>query len=482
MNFVSITFLCFLAITVMIYYRIKGEYRYLCLLAASLFFYISADAKMVLVLFAAIGLTYVGGYVISKKEKFFWLFFVLNISILLFYKYIDFAIDNLNIMRVYLGIPRWQKWDLVPPIGLSFYIFSSTTYLGDVRKKRIQPEKNILKYAAFVSFFPTILCGPIQKARNLLPQLSQEVSLSYDNIVKGVNLIVWGYFEKLVASNSLAIIVDKIFGNIAAYGGAYYIVAAVSYSLQIYSDFASYSDIARGTAKLFGINVGKNFDNPYLATSISEFWKRWHMSLNSWFVEYVYIPLGGNRKGRARQYLNIMIVFLTSGLWHGASWHYILWGGVNGIYQILGMFTENYREKMAKKIGIERKSFSITILRRAVVFGLVTVTWVLFRIQSISEACYVIKNMILFYPITLFNSDLLLVGGSAQKTLKIMMWTILFLIIQYFRKDEHKCYKVFMEQPKIIQYMLTAIGVYLVFFAWAAGTTVINTQFIYGQF
>lgn len=410
----------------------------------------------------------------------------MNIGILVFYKYTGFVLDNINLLLEMQGlnVKIGTNFKLAAPLGLSFYIFQSTTYLGDIRKKKLLPVKNFLKYAAFVSFFPTVVSGPIQKARELIPQLECDSSFEFDNALKGVLFILYGFFEKLVVSNQLAIIVDRVFDDYGNYDGVYYLIAAVCSSLQIYSDFSAYSDIARGTAKLFGINVGKNFDNPYLSTSVAEFWKRWHISLNTWFVEYVYIPLGGSRRGKIRQYINVMIVFLISGAWHGASWHYIFWGGANAVFQLIEAEIYSIKEKFDNKRGREKKqdAVSIVILKRLIVFLLITITLVFFRMPGTMASFYFIKNMLMFYPMTLFNEELILIGGTAAKTFTIAVTAVIFMVFQYFRKEEGKVYRVFVQQPKLVQILAVSIFVYIVFFSWVAGAASINTQFIYFQF
>lgn len=486
MNFLGFSFLVFFAVTVIIYYLIKPQYRYLCLLAASYYFYAQAGMRMVMTLMFATGLTYIGGALIKKNKKWFWPFFIANISILLFYKYTGFILENINIALGRLGIENTvvSDFNIIVPMGLSFYIFQSTTYLGDIRNGKISVVKNILKYAAFVSFFPTVVSGPIQKARNLIPQLECNVKFQYDNALKGSILILYGFFEKIVVSNNLAVIVNEIFDNWQNYTGVYYLIAAMCFSFQIYSDFSAYSDIARGIAKILGIDVGKNFDNPYLSQSVAEFWKRWHTSLNSWFVEYIYIPLGGSKKGILRQYVNVMIVFLISGLWHGASKTYVLWGGVNGIFQLVGDARKRMFSISLKKgiNGYEYKEKNLVFIRRIVVFMLITITWVFFRIPGVRAALHIIKNMLLFYPIQWFDPKLLTLAGDARKTIVTIMVLIMFILLQYIRKEEGKYYMVFTQQLKIVQILILALAVYIVFFASISGSAVVNTQFIYFQF
>lgn len=330
MNYISLEFYVFISIFLIIYYLIPQKYRYIAITVGSYFFYGYANVKMLVLLIIITGITYIGGWLIGqrKSKAVYVLFFGLMILILIGFKYINLIIQTFDLVNSRIGNNvGFSEINIVLPIGLSFIIFQACTYLGDVYKKNIVPEKNIIRYAAFIAFFPTVLSGPIQKARELMPQLKAPCDFDSERAKKGTIVFIWGCFEKLVVANKLLPIVDKVFNNYINYNSAYYIIAAVGFSLYIYADFSSYSDMARGISMLMGIKVSKNFDNPYLSVSTSEFWNRWHMSLNNWFVEYVYIPLGGNRRGMLRKYFNVFIVFLISGLWHGAYHHFIIWGG-----------------------------------------------------------------------------------------------------------------------------------------------------------
>lgn len=335
MNYLSLTFFIFLPLFMVLYYIVPQKYRYIAITAGSYIFYGFADFRLLIVLISVTVLTYIGGIVLHKKKTraVYAIFMILTVLILLIFKYTNFAIRNINlILGKFTGETAYQltSVNLILPVGLSFIVFQACTYLGDIYRDKLCVEKNILRYAAFVAFFPTILSGPIQKARELLPQIKKPMPFDAETAKKGTILFVWGAFEKIMVANKLLIIVNRVFGDYESYNSVYYIIAAVCFSLYIYADFASYSDMARGIAMLMGIRVGKNFNNPYLSCSTAEFWNRWHMSLNAWFIENIYIPLGGNRKGVLRKYINTFIVFFISGLWHGAAYRYIAWGVING--------------------------------------------------------------------------------------------------------------------------------------------------------
>ncbi len=292
MNFLSWSFAGFIAAFVIVYYCIPARYRYILLLAGSFIFYGWSDWHYLPILGGVILISYTGGMVLfrHKNRLIYLLFFAADLGVLAFFKYTNFFISNWDAAT---GMSL-AALDIILPVGLSFYVFQSISYLSDVYRKGLTPEKNILRYGAFASFFPTILSGPIQKSRNLLPQI-RNPRFDSEQAIKGTILFIWGAFVKICVANRLLTIVGTVFTSNAylTYGTAYYIAAAVSFSLYIYADFSSYSDMAQGLAKVLGIDIGRNFRNPYLSTSLSEFWRRWHSSLNDWFVENIYIPLGG---------------------------------------------------------------------------------------------------------------------------------------------------------------------------------------------
>lgn len=343
MLFNSYEFLIFFPIVTLIYFLIPHKARYIWLLIASYFFYMCWNAKYALILLFSTIVTYVAGLLISKANKikddkkrtkykkiFVALSFIINLSILFLFKYFDFAINNINNILGQLNIQLLNpKFDLILPVGISFYIFQALGYTIDVYRQDVKTEKNFLKYALFVSFFPQLVAGPIERSKNLLEQMYEEHYFNAQRVKDGLLLMIWGGFQKIVIADRIAIVVDTIFNNFPQYGGMYIIIAAILFAFQIYCDFSGYSIIAVGAAKVMGFRLMENFNAPYFSMSVSEFWRRWHISLSTWFKDYLYIPLGGNRKGKIRKYINIMIVFLVSGLWHGASWNYIIWGGLN---------------------------------------------------------------------------------------------------------------------------------------------------------
>ena len=348
MLFNSSHFLIFFPVVVSLHFLIPHKVRYLWLLAASYYFYMCWNPKYALLMLTSTAITYASGLLIHRADrknniilKKLWVAvsFISNLAILFLFKYFDFALNNLNQILSLVGTQLIKpSFSLLLPVGISFYTFQALSYTMDVYRHDVAPEHNFLKYALFVSFFPQLVAGPIERSSNLIHQISERHSFDFHRFLRGLSLMLWGYFQKLVIADRAAIFVNTVYNNPSHYDyyGLVTILATILFAFQIYCDFSSYSDIARGAAEILGFTLMKNFDTPYFSQSISEFWRRWHISLSTWFRDYVYIPLGGNRKGTCRKYINLMIVFCISGLWHGASWNFVIWGALNGFYQMFG--------------------------------------------------------------------------------------------------------------------------------------------------
>lgn len=409
-------------------------------------------------------------------------FFLLNILLLIIFKYTNFAIYNINNISTRLGGTLYlSASNLILPIGLSFYIFQSCTYLTDIYKKKIQAERNFFKYAAFVSFFPTILSGPIQKSRELLPQIKNPHAFDSDEAKKGTILFIWGLFEKILVANKLSGIVSTIYADYSSYDRIYYLIAAILFSLYIYADFSSYSDMARGISKIMGIYIKKNFDNPYLSTSTGEFWNRWHISLNEWLKENVYIPLGGNRKGKIRKYVNTLIVFLLSGLWHGAAWHFIAWGILNGIIVVTGQFLSPLKSTFYKKLKIDENCESIIFLKRISVFALISFTWIFFH-NGVMDSVQIVTEIFHIKLVNLFTPEILSIAGTPVTTFMTFLVTFVFCWIQVKRQNEHYYFERFKSQPIFFQAFLLSVIIVLCVFSLFEPNAAVNTQFLYFQF
>ena len=343
MLFNSYNFLIFFPIVTLIYFLIPQRIRYIWLLIASYYFYMCWNAKYVFILLFSTAITYASGLLIARANKckeedkkirikkiFVGFSFIINLAILFLLKYFDFAIDNANRVLSHFSMQVINPtFDVILPVGISFYIFQALSYTVDVYREDVKAEKNFLKYALFVSFFPQLVAGPIERSKNLLKQVHEKHYFDAQRVKDGLLLMIWGGFQKIVIADRVAIVVDTVFNKFPQYGGMYIVVATILFAFQIYCDFSGYSTIAIGAAKVMGFQLMENFNAPYLSMSVAEFWRRWHISLSSWFRDYLYIPLGGNRKGKFRKYVNLMIVFIVSGLWHGAQWSFIVWGALN---------------------------------------------------------------------------------------------------------------------------------------------------------
>ena len=393
MLFNSIDFLIFFPIVVLIYFLVPRKLRYIWLLISSYYFYMSWNPYYAILIAISIVITWLCGICVGKinskisissqtsdkqksNAKQLKLLcvassFIINLGILAVFKYGNFVLDNIDALLKVLHITRIQyRFDLLLPVGISFCTFQALGYTMDVYRGNIKHEKNLLKYALFVSFFPQLVAGPIERSGNLLTQVQNVDKLklwNYDRVRDGFFLMMWGLFQKLVIADRVAIIVNQVYDHYQEYGyGLVQIaVATVLFAFQIYCDFNGYSTIARGAAKVMGFDLMNNFKQPYLATSIKDFWRRWHISLTTWFTDYLYIPLGGNRKGQVRKYINILIVFAVSGLWHGASWNFVIWGFLHAIYQIVESVAFSLKKKKEHSAVV---SFIISVLGGVVTF------------------------------------------------------------------------------------------------------------------
>lgn len=483
MNYLSLVFYGFIILFLMCYYILPQKYRYVAIFIGSYIFYGYANIKILLILVAVTVVTYLGGLMIEKKKTavMLWIFIITAIIPLLYFKYTNFVISSINVVIGRL-LPEESKIIqpfIALPLGLSFIVFQSCTYLTDVYRNNIEAEHNFIRYGAFVSFFPTVLSGPIQKARELLPQIACPDKFNEIEAQKGTLLFVWGVFEKIVVANRLSLIVDKVYSNYQNYNAAYYIIAAFSFSLYIYADFSSYSDMARGIAKIMGIDVGKNFNTPYLSITTSEFWTRWHTSLNSWLMENIYIPLGGNRNGVIRKYINIMIVFTISGIWHGANYHFVVWGIINGLLVIIGKILRPFKTHLYAKIEINENIESIRFCRQCIVFCLITITWIFFK-NGIRESLYIIKNIVKLNPLYFFDSSLLSISGTIMATCATIIASAIFCFMQIKRRE--RVFERYYRQPFLMQCIPVAVIICVCIFEACSTEAYVNTQFLYFQF
>ena len=404
MLFNSQLFLLFFPVVTLVYFVLPHRVRYLWLLAASYYFYMCWNAKYALLLLASTAITYVSGLLLHRTQSIglrrLWVALSVgsNLSILFFFKYFDFAMDALqkaaSLVHMQIHVPQF---DVLLPVGISFYIFQALSYTMDIYRRELPPERNFFRYALFVSFFPQLVAGPIERSTNLLPQMSERHFFDADRVRDGLQLMLWGFFEKIVIADRAAILVNEVYNHyqeVPRYGFVQISLAALLFSVQIYCDFGGYSHIAIGAAQVMGFRLMDNFRQPYLATSIRDFWHRWHISLSTWFRDYLYIPLGGSRCSRLRKYLNLMITFLVSGLWHGASWNFVLWGGLHGAFQVVGEVLRPAREAVKKALHIRPDSKLLRAVQVAWTFTLVNFAWMFFRANSTMDLIQMLHRML----------------------------------------------------------------------------------------
>ena len=360
---------------------------------ASYFFYMYYQPSLIFLILATTLVSWLAAWGIERSQSRALRRFLLAITLivclgtLFFYKYFDFLSGTVfDIARSFGYRAKPISLDLILPVGISFYTFQTLSYVIDVYRGEVKAERNFFFYALFVSFFPQLVAGPIERPDNLIPQLKDPKPFSSDNAIKGAKHMMVGFFKKVCVADTVAVFVNSVYNAPDEATGLGVIIATVLFAVQIYCDFSGYTDIAIGCARIMGIRLMQNFDHPYHATSIKEFWSRWHISLSSWFRDYLYIPLGGNRRGRVRRLLNVLIVFLVSGLWHGAAWTFVIWGLIHGIYQVIGDLTIKPRNKLLSLVGLKERSPLVIWVRRFITFVLVSFAWIFFRANSLADA------------------------------------------------------------------------------------------------
>ena len=439
MLFNSIHFLLFFPIVACLYLVLPKKANYVWLLLASYYFYMSWNPKyVVLILFTTV-VTYVTGLLIGSGKtsgnRRLWMIvgLVLNFGLLFFFKYFDFFLKNINRVLSLAKITAIDNpFDILLPVGISFYTFQAVGYCIDVYRGDIKAERNFIKYALFVSFFPQLVAGPIERSKNLLAQIDRmgsERLWNRDKAVSGFGMMLWGLFMKMVIADRVSIFVDNVFSMAYTAGTVETVLGAMAFSLQIYADFAGYSAVAIGAARVMGFDLMENFNTPYFATSIPDFWHRWHISLSTWFRDYVYIPLGGNRKGRARKYLNIMVTFLVSGLWHGAAWSYVVWGGIHGIYQVTGDLLKPVKTKLVSVLHLKKDSFGHKAGQIFVTYILVVFAWIFFRADSLGDAFFYIRRMFTHPNFWTLFDESIYTWGLDRREAGVLFAAILALVL-----------------------------------------------------
>ncbi len=496
MLFNSLSYLAFFPIVVLLYFAIPGKclkLRNLWLLIASYYFYMNWNAAYALLLFASTFVTYLAGLLIEKAMKkgtpalAKWILggsFAINLSILFFYKYINFFIDNCN--RI-LGIAgrgtSLPSFDILLPVGISFYIFQALGYTMDVYRGTTKATGNLFRYMLFVSFFPQLVAGPIERSGNLLGQFDEKHTFEVERVRKGLLLMLWGLFMKIVIADNIAVYINSVYDNYMAYTGVEIILATVLFAFQIYCDFGGYSYLAIGSAKVLGFTLMENFHAPYQAVSVRDFWKRWHISLTGWFRDYLYIPLGGNRKGKLRKYVNIFIVFFVSGMWHGAAWSYIVWGALNGIYMIAEEAGTGIRNRIKKWLKADESRFSYRLGCGLVTFALVDFAWLFFRAEGVGTAFRIIKQTIvsLQFP-QLFGLAVNRMGFTMQQLVAIIIAFLLLMIVDILKNRGEDVPALVLKQGIWFRWLVYIGLLFMIMTYGAYGLDYAQTEFIYFQF
>lgn len=488
MSFNSLSFLLFLPIVVALYWLLPHRFRWIMLLIASYIFYLSWNVYLIFLIVFTTAISYGAGRLMgkyeSKKIKKLCLAVTLVgcLGTLFFFKYFVFSVNLVvDFVNLFGGNLAEFTFSLILPVGISFYTFQTLSYVIDVYRGKIKAERHFGYYALYVVYFPQLVAGPIERPENLLPQLKQERKIDVDDICTGLRIAAVGFLKKIVIADGVAVFVNAVYNNVAQANAVTIILATLLFAIQIYCDFSGYTDIAIGVARLMGIKLRDNFNQPYLATSIKDFWRRWHMSLTSWFTDYVYIPLGGSRCKLWRWALNVMIVFLLSGLWHGASLTFVVWGALHGVYQIIGRLKSIAVSKIVEKhnVAIPNNAF-VTLLKRTVTFALVCFAWIFFRSNSLSDCGILLSK--LFTDWSSPTQALSQMGFNGTVVIEIMlMFSILALTQNIIKYDNSK--PTLLGQTVVVHKTFYAYLILAVAVAWMA--LVISggeSAFIYFQF
>ena len=399
MLFNSLEFLFFFPFVTAGYFLLPQQWRWLWLLIASCVFYMAFVPIYILILVITIVVDYFAGLLIERtrgeeRRRYLVTSIIVTCAVLFVFKYYDFFGNNVNWISNQFNLDfAVDPLALILPIGLSFHTFQSLSYVIEVYRGNQKAERHFGIYSLYVMFYPQLVAGPIERPQNLLHQLREKHRFEYQRVADGLKLMAWGLFKKVVIADRLAVVVNTVYADPTAHSGAALLLAAVFFAIQIYCDFSGYSDMAIGAAQVMGIRLMDNFRRPFASRSVSEFWTRWHISLSSWFRDYVYVPLGGNRLGGRRQAFNIMVTFLLSGLWHGANWTFVIWGGLNGLFIVIGAATKKTRDAVARTCGLARLPRLRCVIQIGITFSLFVLAMIFFRATSIGDAWYILTHL-----------------------------------------------------------------------------------------
>ena len=460
MLFNSFNFLIFFIIVTSLYFAIPYNKRWFLLLVSSCYFYMAFVPIYIFILGFTIVVDYFAGIYIEKAEgkrrKLFLIFsLIANIGVLAVFKYYNFLNHNFSFLMHGFGLTNPVPYlSILLPIGLSFHTFQAMSYTIEVYRGYQKAERHFGIYSLYVMFYPQLVAGPIERPQNLLHQFREKYDFDYNRVTSGLRLMAWGLFKKVVIADRLAILVDTVYDNPQQHNSLSLIVATIFFAFQIFCDFSGYSDMAIGVARIMGFKLMTNFDKPYQSRSVHEFWKRWHISLSTWFKDYLYISLGGNRVTIPRWYLNLFIVFLVSGLWHGANWTFVIWGALHGFYLVFSLITKKIRERFNKLFHFDK----VPVLSVISTFTLVSFAWIFFRANSIHSALYIAKHIFTGLPdlvIKLLNHQLVFENlGLRKKDLILSILLIFFLETVHYIQSKKSLPEIFMQKPIYIRFAI----------------------------
>ncbi|MFW5737139.1 MAG: MBOAT family O-acyltransferase [Halanaerobium sp.] len=489
MIFNSIQFLIFFVVVVSTYFLINSKYRWILLLAASYYFYMSWNPTYILLIVLSTIVDYFASLKMAeqenkeKRKKYLLLSLFVNLGLLFFFKYYGFFNNSVSsVVRAFnmnLGLPNF---DLLLPVGISFYTFQTLSYTLDVYRGDKEAEKHFGIFALYVSFFPQLVAGPIERSTRLLPQFRKKIDFDSARVASGLQLMLWGYFKKVVVADRLALYVNGVYNNLEGLRGITLILATVFFAFQIYCDFSGYSSIAIGAARVMGFDLMTNFRRPYFAKSIPEFWRRWHISLSTWFKDYLYIPLGGNRVSKIRYYFNLFITFLVSGLWHGAAWTFVIWGALHGFYQIISISTVQFRKNIKDKIGLSNLPTLNKWWQILATFALVNFGWIFFRANSFSDAIYVVNNLFVSLGTQLSswqNLKAAVVGYGLNQYELILAFAVILIMEIVHLMQRQGSVREFLNQKPLFLRWAAYYGLVIIILAFGVYG---EAEFIYFQF
>lgn len=479
MTYISFNFYLFLIAVLILYYIVPVKLRWCILLAANIMFYLAVCRPCWWILFGTVIVSYTAALLLNRchgtGKKLLFAAGVISVII----PWLYFRNSNF----IWRNVWGREPYTMIVPLGISFYTMQIIAYLADVYRGDISPQKNPAKYALFITFFPQILQGPIPRYRQLGHQLLCGHLFDETKFTGGFYLIVWGFFLKLVIADKAAVIVNTVFDHYPAYGGGYIWMASVLYSIQLYADFLSCTTLAQGVSLLFGIELMKNFERPYLAVSVKDFWRRWHISLSSWLRDYIYIPMGGSRNGKWRKYLNLAVTFLVSGIWHGAGLKYLLWGGIHGFYQMVGDGLDSFLEKTDICLKIEPGSKEKRRIRQIGTFLLVNFAWILFRADTAEIGIKMIIHMFSeFNPWIFFNDRVFTLGLGWKEMAVLFLAVALLAAVEKKQEEGIVISECIMRQRLPVRWLVCMAGICVILVLGTYGYGFDMQDFIYGGF